>query len=1695
MENIKINYGTSYISNPITGSSFSLNSNSEFLILNTTNGVLSINENLNVGTYTFIINYLNNNLSMEKILNVTVLPNFFYDLNNIKNNSILKPILNPNIDGAFSFDYLNNDIILDENNGNITLNNIEVGTYYFNVSWTVNNVTVTHLINFIIKPFFYYQNNKKIIFFGATNLFSEKPIIEPNISNYLISSDFKINNEGILDLSYYDVGEYNIKVTLKVKDIVVDTYYNLYVKPLVNYSDINYYCDSLTDFKIDSPLVSQIGGVFSLENVDNNLINSISINSDNGEILINCPTGKYILTIKYIKNNAYNKYNINLTVNPKIYYENLVINTNDILIIKPITNENIDGTFNLITKYDGIEINENSGDISINKIFPNFYNIIIEYNKNECKTTSQFKVETYPILIVNENKFDIYPVTSNYKLTSDNKDVVILGNTFNLNNIQTIGNYNITFTLTINGISTNYVYNHSVYPIINYSEEIFYGIYNTIFISSKPNVIYKGGKYKLSENNFIIDEDTGIITGTNLEVGEYNIEVHLIYLSFDIKKNVLITIKPQLIIPSQDLIYSECKLTNINYMPGNGYFTVYDEDYNDFIFQNEFNKLDVGTYNIDIGYTVNNIKSIVNVPITINKKKLDLNLQAEDKEYDNNNSVIINCVNYSEVIINGYYENINVGKNKIIINEIILPDNLLINYYTNIEYIYGNILPKILYPNITVNNKIFDNTNIATVNFDIDVESYLALYNSKNIGEQTIKINNIKLLNNQNYKLFQEEYEIIGNILPKEVNIYCSCKDKTYDGTNLCEVSINKIEGIINKDKLFINILSSSFSDINVGLHNINIDKYEALGINEKNYKITFVNLQANIFAKKLELEVISDNKIYDGTINPLLRFNTDQEIVSYDANYIDKNIGFKKKIIVKNIKLKNNNYYVNDLILYGNVLPKMIDFVFIPNEKIYDGKVYCEGTYTINKNENDNIICTYNAEFKDINSGSDVETITTNVKITGADSNNYKLNSVTSMNGIINKKEITCSFKNVDKMYDKTTLGFVKIDKIYGLSQSDFFDNIQIVSLDAHYEDHFIGTNKKITIENIELEPRLFNYFIKDTYCVGNIILRELNIIFNNPVKIYDGLTDVLLTINNIKNALDNDNIIVKSVKGNFENPNVGKNKVVYVTDIELDDYSARYYKCNDIKIEGTIKEKFLKINFTAKDQEYEPNLIPDVSYELDDPLLEILSFTASYYKIDIGLQKILISNIILGGKNAMNYIVAEHVTFANILPKTIELEFTITDKIFDGTTIANVICITNESINFDANYETINIGNHKVVINNIIQTSTNYIIKNEYIIYGNILPKEIIINPIISKTYDGTKMYNLIDIPEIKLCSCEFKSSNVGINIPVYIKNIITSDSNYFIKDFETIGTIEPKELYCEFIASDKFYDESNKVYFDKIYCEITILSFESYYENINVGFRNIIIENIKLDNQNYFCKDLIISSTIKPQLLQIEFTFDPKIYDKIDNAIISSYKLLNTNDKIKLYSYTAKYFNINVGVQDIEITNLIINSQNYYTDKYFSFGIINPRLVNFNFNNTNKIYDGTTFSNANIISFNNKLLDDKLEVIYLNSEYESQYVGNNTINITNIELQGDSINNYYYNKNVNVIGQIEQKPIDCEFNMINNTIVGKLIGLLNNDKVWIANYISYKKNNNYYIENIILDGSDQNNYILINKIYPVL
>ena len=1594
MNIININYGYSYKTKKIKGSDFTT---TYFKIDN--NGCLNIDKNTNVGDYNVKINYINIKNKPDEInYKIIIKPKLFYDLLNVTNSCVLKPICHPELDnGIFKVDIEDNNININSETGIINIENLNIGNYNFNVYWDINNIQTNYFINFTIKPEFYYINNKKTIYYGDID-FSEKPFI--NTDNYEIICKYKITDEGVLDLKDYDVGDYKIEVKLKCNDIIINTFYYLYVKPKITYLNLEYICYALILFTTDIPIVSQLGGKFTIDNLEYFKI------ENKGQININAPSGIYIIIIKYAKNNTYNETTLTFNVKPIFSYNNMnFIYSSDVVLNSPISNEIINGNFKLINNYDqDIIIDNDTGIISFNKIIPNIYNIIVEYTKNNCISETNFKVEIYPFIDINNNNFIIYPDHLDYSIICDNLDVKINNKILNLSNLVNVNHYILKFTITINNMLSNISYNYDVLPTIIY-DEIFYTEYNIEFKSKSPLISNLGGIFSLLDiENFIIDNKTGIVTGNNLIVGEYILNINYEYLDFNILSTFKLIVQPYLKINNNEInfIYSEYFISQINYLPIDGSFIFEDilniKSDDDFI--NILKDLNCGTYNINIIYTYNNISTSTLIKINIKKKEILLNLYVEDKEYDESNSIIIKCKNYTDIIITGYYEDINYGNKKIIIEDIILPDNLNINYYTNISNIklHGNIIQKILYPNIITYDKIYDgnlNTNIK-LSLDINeeifkIESYNSKFKLPNIGYSEIEINNIKTSGSFNYKLSKSIYICHANIFPKKLNLNYTVKDKIYDGTNNCDYIITNIENLTRKENIQVNIKSICFSNHEVGEHDIEIKDYEIIGNNSQNYIIEFKKLKSKINPQKLEIKITSNDKIYDGTLTPNLSIICDQNIISYDAYYNDNIVTNKKKIYINNFILENKNYFIDNLILYGNIIHKMLDFIFYPDNKIYDDTSLCTGTYNINKYNDDDVICIFTAEFKNINSGDNIEILIKNLELIGKDANNYKIGSIKSLNASIYKKELIYSFTSLDKMYDKTTNAIVEIDKNNSIDNIlfDNYDNL-IISLDANYEDYFIGNNKIIYIKNIKLENKLHNYFIKDTTCIGNILLRKLEIIFNKPIKTHNETTDILLSINNIKNILDDDIIYVQTVESNFDNSDVGNNKTVFVNNIILNEYGSKYYYSDNIKIEGDINPKILNIKFVAEDQLYNSNLKPKLSYSIEEItnkniLLEIVSYDAYYENISVGLQKIIISNILLNNKN---YIAENQILFGNI------------------------------------------------ILNNIIDTNLNIV--------------------------NDTKLNNI--------------------------------NNNKF-----------KKKINIKFTIADKIYDGTNEVIFDKIYCKINIISFDSYYDNCNVGERNVIIKNIKLEKICDYDNEIItIKSIIKPKLLKIEFKIAPKIYDKNKDATISSYIIItnkiedeiNNTEKIKIYSYFAEYESVNVGEQKVIIKNVLINSNNYYTDKYYSTGLINPREININFENLNKEYNKNKETNLSIESINNKILDDSLEVLYFTSLYDDYNVGNNiNININDIYISGLNITNYIYNKNIKLKGNITPKKINCNFTLIDNTIVGTLINNINNENIWISNYISYKKNNEIYIQNVVLDGLDKNNYILYNKIYQVI
>jgi len=284
---IILNYGTSYTSNIPNNSNsgiYSLNIKNENIIIDPNSGIIDILENLEVGIYNIKVYFTSNNETIDTNFTITIKQNIIYNLNNISSNCQIKPILHPPIEyGVFTIDISSSNIIIDLNNGHINFSNLPIDNYIFTVSWSINNIIAEYLINFTIKPTLYYNINESYINYGSIS-FSEAPIIDPSNNSYIITSQNKIDCNGILDFSNYDVGLHEILVYLTINNITNFTTYNLYILPEINYNKL-YICSALTDYYTNQPTVSQLGGFFS--------ISDFNIDKNTGIICINAPTNIY----------------------------------------------------------------------------------------------------------------------------------------------------------------------------------------------------------------------------------------------------------------------------------------------------------------------------------------------------------------------------------------------------------------------------------------------------------------------------------------------------------------------------------------------------------------------------------------------------------------------------------------------------------------------------------------------------------------------------------------------------------------------------------------------------------------------------------------------------------------------------------------------------------------------------------------------------------------------------------------------------------------------------------------------------------------------------------------------------------------------------------------------------------------------------------------------------------------------------------------------------------------------------------------------------------------------------------------------------------------------------------------------------------------------------------------------------------
>ena len=1624
------------IINP-TGGTFKITNNN---LLISSNGQINF-KNYSIGIYNIDILYTFNNQSTIFNHNITIIPT-------IKYNNLLVEFVNP-LGGDYYLE--DNNFLINNKTGQITIINNIVGLYNLNIKYTVNKISTNYNNIVEIKPIVKYSDYNIIIYYNEKYT-SEIPIIT-NINGLFTVN----NNDIIIDqltgqfyISNLSVNTYifNVIYTLNNTSLLLD--FVLVVKPKIIYN--NYLIDYLNNFISDKPYTNPEGGRFFCLN------NNVKVDNYTGIVeMNNLQIDNYIIPINYYYNNTYNIVNLNLTVYPILIYNyvnnSLLHNINEYgnISLIPIINP-VGGIFKI--NYNNILINQN-GIID----FSNFnligtYDINIMYIYNNISKEFIYKFSKDPKLLLNSqyefdynNEINISLQNEGYyKIDNDNFSV----NNLNLvnNNIIDVGKYDINIQYEYNNSIVYKLITIIIKPKIQYTNNYIIINNNNIFISDIPIVQPINGQF-ICNNNIIINNN-----------GQISIDPLKYYLINDFivsyKVNDIITnyyfilnVNPyfkydntNITIPNNISYYSDIPVLNRNdgvFSISNSYSNLISIDKNGQLYFNK--ELNFGNYNFDVIYTVNNLFHIENFNVII-KPTISYNLSqitvTYGKYYESNpiniNTNYISTFNINDVI-NGITINSNNGI--LYINN---GNNVPIGkYLINVSYNYNDIITNTVITIIIVPELIY-NSIINTISYKNNYQSQKPLINPnygtfKLITNNNITIDNDGIIygNNLDIGIYNFIIKYICDDIVQESNYSIICNPIINYPNSILEINYGKggISDIPNclplngTFKLKENIVGVKIT--NNGLLYFNTDIFIGNYNIEVIYQIynNIVTTNYNLIVKPV---VIYNDSIYIYnkliiTNKPITDFdNGEFKLLNNNNITINKNSG-----ILTLINIEPGNYIFNIEYIKNNI-SIITNYNVLIKPKIY----YPNNNYIFIYGNNNVIIPVVEPPNGIINITNDIINITNNgiINILDLDINKYIFNIDYIYNSIKTSIELNIII-NSDLYYEFNEYIYNKNNIIYPKN----YRNI------GKFESNDININLdgSVNISNFEIG----NYLYKVNY-----IVNEITTIIELKFTI---ISEFYYNFNNI-------NLVYLINDFYIDNPKVSyKNDTSYFI-FEEDNY---YLKIN--KLSGEILvDKTLPIGNYSYNINYFINNIK-TTFTINININPFISYKETNILNNDGAIDIKYKNNIYINKPKIN---PDYGQFKYTLPNGLLFNS-------DGSIINNNILDVGDYM-IEIQY---NIDNNKSIeyIRLIVYPEISYINNNIIKLYDTNYESNL---PIINTSSEGefTSSNNIIiDNKTGKLFfnkSMHVDKYNILINYELNNINITTTFNITVIPSIEILintFNLNYNELFI--IDSPIVQPEGGIFTLDNNYNKLTINNNGSInINNLAPGEYNIKL----IYTYNNLSTDITYKVYIKPIIL----------YNLINNIII-----YNSNSESELPILEPE-FNIN--------TNLILLNSLGKIDKYgkilFNSFNVGKHSIKIEYHYNNQI--GFTIINFEIIP----------KIYYNQTNYEMDY--NKIIYSVIPQLEPKELK-FNTELNIDKNGIITFKDYDVgnysfyvyyESNFVNINLTVKPVFTYNQNNI-IKNYgeqlFIYPINNNlggiFFCYDKEININSENGFINLENIYP--
>jgi filamentous hemagglutinin family protein len=764
-------------------------------------------------------------------------------------------------------------------------------------------------------------------------------------------------------------------------------------------------------------------------------------------------------------------------------------------------------------------------------------------------------------------------------------------------------------------------------------------------------------------------------------------------------------------------------------------------------------------------YTFNNIATT-----TANITPLAITVAAtgSNKVYDGNNLAGVtlgstgvlagDTVNFNDG--SATYSDKNVANGKTItVNGIAAAGADAGNYTFNISTTTtGNITPLAITGVITADNKVYDAgigatthgvlTGVLagdTVGFDTNGQ-----FGDKNVANgKTVSVAGALNGGDAGNYTFTSNNSTTANITPLAITVGIGADNKVYDGNNAAVINSLGSTGILAGDTVGFSGDPGTFSDKNVANgKTVTVNDIVANGADAGNY--TFNNVAtttADITPLAILVDITANNKVYDGNNSAVIASFGGTGVVAGDTvsfsgnpgTFSDKNVANGKTVTVDGITATGadaGNYTFNAIATTtANITPLAITVGAIANDKVYDGNTGAQATVSSGGVLGGDTVdfTAGSAAFGDKNVGNG-KTVTVNgIAASGADAGNYTYNTGTTATANITPLAITGSIVAGDKVYDGNTGASVS-GSLNGVIAGD---QVGMAS-SGSFQDKNAGNGKTVNVAGTLNGGDAGNYLLTtNTTTTANITPVVLNL---TGTRVYDGSTGAAASLfgNNGMLAGINGETLALSGSGTLGNKNVGSQKAFAsggLSGFSLagngGTLASNYTLAGGIDWVTVTPATLTVAGAVAHDRIYDGTRNAIVSgatllglFSGDDVVLGNAG-SGLFDTKNVGNDKTVTTAMTVTGGDTGNYILVQPTSLvADITPKSINVNATGTDKLFDGNTGDKVTLggegvIAGDQIGFTntgANFSDPAVGNGKTVTVTGIQANgadaANYVI-----------------------------------------------------------------------------------------------------------------------------------------------------------------------------------------------------------------------------------------------------------------------------------------------------------------------------------------------------------------------------------------------